>query len=237
MVRFIPAGELKERFDVFGHFYSVQVAPTKTVECRSVLEIIEPPLAPRAASLISELRPDAVFIMMNPGSSRPLTPVDNRIDARRMHRLPISLVPTHPDTTQYQVMRLMHYCGWRHVRVLNLSDLRCAQSNTFFQQFKALESAQQFDAHSIFSARRAEELSRKLVGRIPIVCAWGVSPHLDPLIARCLATLSRVKSTATSRLGLLKAGTTDKFLHPLPSLQSQKADWVNRMVQQCGKSR
>ena len=28
MARFIPAEELKSRYDVFGHFYSVEVAPT-----------------------------------------------------------------------------------------------------------------------------------------------------------------------------------------------------------------
>lgn len=232
MVSFIPAAQLKRQFDIFGHFYSVQVAPTQTIECRSVLEIIASQLTPREPTLMAERRPDAVFIMMNPGSSRPLTPVDNRIRASAIDTLPVSLVPTHPDITQYQVMRVMHYCGWRHVRVLNLSDLRCSQSNSFFQQFRELEAEHQFDAHSLFSDRRTNELSRKLAGRIPIVRAWGVSPHLEPLIARCLAQRTPSKLVR----GLLKEGTTDKYLHPLPSLQSQKLAWVNRMVAQCRES-
>ena len=29
MVRFIPAEKLKHRYDVFGHFYSVEVAPAR----------------------------------------------------------------------------------------------------------------------------------------------------------------------------------------------------------------
>ena len=41
MIRFIPAEELKNRYDVFGHFYSVEFSRNKFVECRSVLEIIE----------------------------------------------------------------------------------------------------------------------------------------------------------------------------------------------------
>ncbi len=41
MVRFIPAEELKNRYDVFGHFYSVEFSRNKFVECRSVLEIVE----------------------------------------------------------------------------------------------------------------------------------------------------------------------------------------------------
>lgn len=229
MVRFIPAEALKGKFGVFGHFYSVQVAPKKVVECRSVLEIVEVDHAPKKTAALFNRKPDAIFIMMNPGSSRPLTEVGNRIHAKAIHELPISLVPTKPDTTQYQVMRIMHYCEWRHVRVLNLSDLRCPQSGVFFKQFKGLEEDHLFDAHSLFADRRADELALKLITGIPVIRAWGVSPHLDLLIDRCTAKLTKAKLVR----GLLKEGTTNKFLHPLPSLQSQKLEWVTRMVEQC----
>src|SRR5438128_2289474 len=129
MVRFIPAEKLKNKFAVFGHFYSVHVAPRKWIECRSVLEIAGTQLSAKA---LTDQKPDAIFVMMNPGSSRPLVEVDNRIRASGIHELRVSLVPTKPDTTQYQVMRLMHHCQWRHVRVLNLSDIRCAGSGEFF---------------------------------------------------------------------------------------------------------
>ena len=108
MVRFIPAKKLKDLYDVFGHFYSIQVARNNVVECRSVLEIVQKGRTPEKAAELSDRKPDAVFIMMNPGSSRPLVPVDNRIHADDIHDLRVSLVPTKPDTTQYQVMRLMH---------------------------------------------------------------------------------------------------------------------------------
>ena len=228
MVEFIPAQELKCKFDVFGHFYSVQVAPKRVVECRSVLEIVESDHVPKLTAAISNRRPDAVFIMMNPGSSRPLTEVNNRIHVDAIHELPISLVPTKPDTTQYQVMRLMHYCGWRHVRVLNLSDLRCSKSGEFFKQFKGLEDDLSFDAHSVFSDQRKNELALKLIDAVPVVRAWGVSPHLDPLIDRCTSKLTK----AMIVMGLMKEGTTNKYLHPLPSLQWQQVEWINRMVDQ-----
>jgi hypothetical protein len=173
MVRFIPAEELKRKFDVFGHFYSVQVAPKKVVECRSVLEIMETDHGPKKTADLSHRKPNAVFIMMNPGSSRPLTEVNNRIHAKAIHELPISLVPAKPDTTQYQVMRLMHYCEWQHVRVLNLSDLRCPKSGIFIKQFKELEEELSFDAHSIFSNRRKNELALKLIDGISVIRAWG----------------------------------------------------------------
>jgi hypothetical protein len=230
MVRFIPASELKDKFDVFGHFYSVEVAPNNIVECRSVLEITAKSSDPVDTSVICKLKPNAIFIMMNPGSSRPLTEVNNRIHADAIHELPISLVPTKPDTTQYQVMRMMHFCKWRHVRVLNLSDLRCTKSIEFFRQFKRLEEASSFDAHSIFSLRRKSELNAKLSKHddVPVIRAWGVSSALDPLIERCTSRIVKNKSIN----GLMKEGTTNKYLHPLPSLQKQKVLWVTRMIEQ-----
>ena len=231
MVRFIPAKALKEKYGVFGHFYSVHVAPNKVVDCRSVLEIVEKPHQPENTSSLSSKKPDAVFIMMNPGSSRPLIEVRNHIHAEAIHELLISLVPTKSDTTQYQVMRVMHYCEWRHVRVLNLSDLRCSRSGRFFKQFKQLEGEAPFDSHSVFSSRRKHELALKLTkhSTIPVIRAWGVSEKLDPLIERYTSTITKHKKIR----GLLKAGTTNKYLHPLPSLQKQKTLWVNRMVEQC----
>jgi hypothetical protein len=231
MVKFIPAQELKDKFGVFGHFYTIEVAPKKVAECRSVLEIVEAAHAPTKTDALSRRKPDAVFIMMNPGSSRPLADVSNRIHAKLIHELPISLVPTKPDTTQYQVMRVMHYCKWRHVRVLNLSDLRCPKSVVFFKQFKGLEDDFSFDAHSVFSERRKDELALKLTNQnaIPVIRAWGVSPHLDPLIERCLSKLTRAKAVR----GLMKDATTNKFFHPLPSLQTEQVLWVDQMVEQC----
>ncbi len=235
MRRFIPAEELKQSYDVFGHFYSVEIASGEIVECRSVLEIADKARTPNDSVELSKRKPDAVFIMMNPGSSQPLVEVNNRIPAEAIHELPISLVPTKPDTTQYQVMRLMHFCEWRHVRVLNLSDLRGFKSGEFFKQFKRLEEAASFDSHSIFSGPRKNELDLKFPEHdaIPVIRAWGVSAELDPLIERCTSTLSKTKTVR----GLMKEGTTNKFLHPLPSLQSQKLVWVSRMVEQCQESR
>jgi hypothetical protein len=231
MVRFIPAADLKRKFDVFGHFYSVELARNSVIQCRSVLEIVEQNHTPDKISVISKRKPNAVFIMMNPGSSRPLVEVDNRIVVESIHELSISLVPTKPDITQYQVMRLMHYCQWPHVRVLNLSDLRCAKSGAFFKQFKELEEEASFDGHFIFSISRKKELALKMTSdkKIPIICAWGLGAELDPLIKRCAANIKKQKTIQ----GLLKEGTTNRFLHPLPSLQKHQVSWVNRMVNQC----
>ena len=167
---------------------------------------------------------------MNPGSSRPLVEVNNRLHARAIHKLPISLVPTKPDTTQYQVMRLMHFRGWRHVRVLNLSDLRSPKSAVFIKLFQRLEGESQFDSHSVFSKARTGELSLKLPTsrKTPLVLAWGMSDKLNPLIERCMSRLSR----KSNLIGLLEPNTTNKYRHPLPSLQKDQRHWLEMMIQQ-----
>ena len=230
MQPFIPANELKKNYGVFGHFYSVELASKEVVECRSVLEIVNKSHAPKDHTELSVLRPDAVFIMMNPGSSKPLVEVNNRIRARQIRKLRISLVPTKPDTTQYQVMRLMHFRQWRHVRVLNLSDLRSPKSAEFIKLFQRLEGESQFDSHSVFSDARTDELSLKLPlgNKTPLVLAWGLSDKLNPLIDRCMSSLPHKRKL----MGLLEPGTTNKYRHPLPSLQKDKRIWLNKIVRQ-----
>jgi hypothetical protein len=168
--------------------------------------------------------------MMNPGSSRPLVEVNNRIRAKAIRKLRVSLVPTKPDTTQYQVMRLMHFRGWQHVRVLNLSDLRCSKSAEFIKSFQRLEVEEKFASHSVFSDARADELSLKLPKRkkTPLVLAWGMSNKLNPLIDRCMERLPR----KSNLMGLLEPDTTTKYRHPLPSLHEQQRTWVEQMIDQ-----
>lgn len=228
MTRFIPAADLKQSYNVFGHFYSVELPSKKAIDCRSVLEIATKARTPKDHSELSALSPDAVFVMMNPGSSRPLVEVNNRIRAKAIHRLAISLVPTKPDTTQYQVMRLMQVRQWRHVRVLNLSDLRSAKSAEFIKLFRRLERDSGFDSHSIFSDARADELSLKLPKsrKTPLVLAWGLSEKLNPLIERCQSRLH----PNSNILGLLNEGTTNKYRHPLPSLQKDQRQWLEQMI-------
>ena len=220
-VAFIPASQLKQQYSVIGHFYSLHVPGVEHLKCRSVLEI-----ASRAAG--SKPMADAVFVMMNPGSSRPVAETDHVVRADGISKMPATLVPTVPDTTQYQVMRIMHYTGWQRVRVINLSDLRDPKSSSFAQRYRQIEMESGSAVHSVFSPQRAAELkshlSRKAQG--PIVCAWGVSDDLNSLVERAAAVLSLEPAV----IGLAKQGHPRKYFHPLPSLQSQKEQWVAQMV-------
>lgn len=228
MLEFLPAKMLKKSFGVFGHFYSVDLLSGERIECRSVLEIATKTHTSSDINLLSEKAADAVFIMMNPGSSRPLEAVNHVISEKQAADLCVSLVSTKPDTTQYQVMRLMHYCSWSHVRVLNLSDLRNPKGGEFAAQYRDIEDRTGFKAHSLFSDEREGERICKLKrkSRAPIVCAWGVSPDLEPLIERCLGKVSGMPGCT----GLLKPQTINKYFHPLPTLQKAKMQWVDNMV-------
>jgi len=230
MIEFIPASELKKEYAVFGHFYSIRVNSECEIDCRSVLEIINKENGVKNYESLSSMLPDAVFIMMNPGSSRPLNEKSKIISYNDVGQLEVSLVPTKPDTTQYQVMRVMKFCKWNHVRVLNLSDLRDPKSGKFIQRYRKVENKTGFLEHSIFAEVRKNELESKLKRKIaaPVVCAWGVSADLDPLIKKCVNKISHITKTS----GLLKKGTINKYFHPLPTLQIDKEKWVSNMVEQ-----
>jgi hypothetical protein len=228
VIQYLPAAALKPDFRVLGHFYTLQFSPLQTVACRSVLELIHVSQSTENHNQISQQTPNAVVIMMNPGSSEPLVPVHNICAAATINELAVSLVPTKPDTTQYQILRLMHYFQWQHVRVINLSDLRCAKSPEFISKFTALEAQTGGRVHSIFAPERRHELAQKLVQpNMPILCGWGVSDALTPLIEQCLTGIHKYKN----RLGVLLEGTSDKYRHPLPMLQKAKEAWFQDMVQ------
>lgn len=216
-VIFIPAADLKRQYTVHGHFYSLEVPNTQPMNCRSVLEI-------RSKDISGAPEADAIFIMMNPGSSRPRDPISDDFECLNIADKSPELVPTVPDVTQYQVMRVMHYSAWQRVRVINLSDLREPNSDAFAKRYKHLEAEANIKSHSIFSQERSTELNAHLYrkAKAPIICAWGVSDTLKPLIVRAMAAIP----PENTLVGLEKPGEPSKFFHPLPTLQAQKDKWV-----------
>lgn len=227
---FIAAKDLKRLFQVRGHFYDVLVGGQR-VQCRSVLEIMRlAPLAPGPSPT-----PDAIVVMTNPGGSKPLSSVPDLADHRQLTWGRKKLVLTKPDVTQYQIMRVMYFCRWNYVRVLNLSDLREASSVSFMKQYRFLEHEHEYMEHSIFSTARKAELSRHLQrsAGAPIISAWGTSPQLAPLIRRCARRIRKHGDI----IGLPHHEGDDRYLHPLPHLQIDKRAWVDLMVERVRSSR
>jgi hypothetical protein len=233
---FLYAAELKKTFRCYGHFYRLNISGTDPVLCRSVLEITSlPPEAVGANSDPDDLfrnpnaetsLPDAVVIMMNPGSSKPIEDGDTE----RLLAMPLPagfrkpLVLTRPDNTQYQIMRIAVSKGWKHVRVLNISDIRDPKSPSFIARTKALDGMPGGEAHSLFSevrkTERAEMLKRK--PGAPFILGWGQDPGLIPLAKQCLSCIE------DQRVVTVPAGTDPVLTaHPSPMLQAKKDAWLD----------
>ena len=229
---FLPAAELKNLYSVMGHFYDISLNNKVRLKCRSSLEILSREIAGNFSG-VSRGLPDAVFIMMNPGSSRTVETSPSSIRDVGAISDCKTFVQTRPDTTQYQVMRVMTRLGWQHVRVLNLSDLREPKSSVFATTFRSIELNYGYTAHSLFSPIRTQKLTVELRRKVdaPLICAWGVSPKLNSLI--CVA--APVLRDAGICRGLLKVGTSDRYFHPLPTLQTDKEIWVNKLCKELGR--
>lgn len=229
-MEFKYAAELKQRFTCYGHFYELLLMNGDTVRCRSVLEIVDTTIPQEPPSDISEMEPDVVVIMMNPGSSRPKVEghVDERIGFPKVGTSNRKeLVLTQPDNTQYQVMRVAVSKGWNHIRVLNLSDLRDPKSGSFLQKVAALGEIMGGHVHSIFCEERAGELvhALKRKTRTPILLGWGQDPGLLPLVEQCLRQIGDEPTcTVPSDVHpLLNA-------HPSPMLQKKKLQWLETIL-------
>ena len=121
----VSADALRERFAVHGRFYEATLEG-RSFALRSHLELFESHLGWREAVAAEA---DLVAVMMNPGASRPLAEPDAD-----------GWAPAVPDRTQYQLMKLALHAqqrGWalRHIRVLNLSDLRTPKSAALSRRF------------------------------------------------------------------------------------------------------
>lgn len=204
--------ELAPYFAVHGRFYEINGKDAPYL-CRDVLEIT------RVANADTELC-DAIFVMMNPGGSKPHQPVTpSTLDAA-------SMVLAKPDKTQYQLMRLMEAFQWSYVRVLNLSDLREPKSMKLPVLLNRFQEDKSHDGHSVFSSSRKAELPH-LLTRKPaalVFAAWGVSRKLKELADLALTAMHA--QGATKILGLPhQSSRNGAYYHPLPRKAAQQKKW------------
>ena len=245
MSDFIYASELKKIFRCYGHFYRLNVEGADPLLCRSVLEITSLPREAvgagtdpedlfNAPSINHTLQgvvslPDAVVIMMNPGSSRPIEEGDT--DSLLTMPLPAGfqkpLVLTQPDNTQYQIMRVMVSKHWKHVRILNISDLRDPKSPSFIAKTKGLAALPDGDAHSLFSKVRKNECEQMLRRKkgAPFILGWGQDAGLIPLAKQCLDCIAgeKIVTVPAESNPILTA-------HPSPMMQKKKEEWLDAIL-------
>jgi len=246
MSEFLYAAELKKIFRCYGHFYRLHVAGADPLLCRSMLEITSLPREAVGAGtdpddLFSSAYndnhtfegvinlPDAVVIMMNPGSSRPIEEGDT--DSLLTMPLPDDfkkpLVLTQPDNTQYQLMRIMVSKGWKQLRILNISDIRDPKSPSFIARTKALDNIEGGGAHSLFSKVRKNEREQVLKRKpgAPFILGWGQDAGLIPLATQCLDCINGEKlvTVPSESNPILTA-------HPSPMMQAKKEEWIENIL-------
>ena len=235
----MKAAELKKIFRCYGHFYRLKIEGAEPQLCRSVLEITSLPReAVGAGTNSNDLfsnagatrnLPDAVVIMMNPGSSRPIEDgdTDSLLTMPPPGGFQKPLVLTQPDNTQYQIMRIMVSKNWNHVRVLNISDLRDPKSPSFIARTQKLAALPGGATHSMFCEERTAERKAMLRRKsgAPFILGWGQDAGLIPLAKQCL---SRIKG---EKIITVPAGNDPVLTaHPSPMLQSKKEEWLDAIL-------
>ena len=169
---------LDTSFIAYGLFYDWNGADFAK---RAVLEIFR---SERSAtevlphSALSRM-PDAVVVMMNPGSSAPLPGFGGQ-------EFDQQLVPAKPDLVQDPVMRLMVSCAWQQVRVVNLADVRAAKSADLYRLISGGASAAELG--SLFAGGSVVK-PEHLVTAPRVICAWGLDKRLAPLASPAHAWL------------------------------------------------
>jgi hypothetical protein len=226
---FLKAEQLKKQYVVYGSFYQLKISSIIILPCRNRLEIFD-----RSAE-IQSLRsdcPDALAIMMNPGSSAPLEtasqlPEYSSKDLQQTAAIPVKWVLAKPDITQYQIMRVMQAKGWRYTRVLNLSDIREPKSKVFQVLLEHLQSTEPLQLHSIFCKSRSQELQNalELKDAAPVILAWGADRFLIELANLCFnsADIKNAKGIACDKNRLL-------YSHASPTLQQHKERWLENIL-------
>ncbi len=224
-LKFLYASELKQIYDVYGHFYDLKIGTT-VFKCRSILEIVKKRIAFNANMPV-----DSVVVMMNPGSSKPLDPeyVPTLFTMQEMsgRDWKKEIVPTRPDNAQYQIMRLMEFKNWQYVRVLNLSDLRNGNSGKFYDDFIRASKIDASNPHSIFHLARKKEFKKclNLKSGAPVILGWGNESFLIPLAQSALNSLKECKLA-----GVSKNDNPFYYSYPSPYLKDQKLFWLNTII-------
>ena len=222
-------------FIYYGLFY--RLAGT---ECRSTLEIICPcnetivAQAVQDPYILLQRHPDVVFIMLNPGSSRPcgghelgnitnLGEIDDDVRSDLVRALP-------DPTIEEAVEQVMSCKSFDHARVINLFDIREQDSEALEKRIRSdlglgyrqrMPSTVDFNNYSIFSDERRCELRRRLNSgpRQMVVAAWSTSDALRKYFIKAYEILEKE--------GLEVHGwATREFYHPGRKTKGEWATYI-----------
>ena len=206
----ILAEELKKQFDVWAHFYRVQLGG-KDYLMRSEAKIVR--------KGYESYRPDTLIVMANPGSC---TAVDKTAD---FELFPYTeegkkFVAARPDPTQYQLMNLMVRMNWNCIKIINLSDV-CTGNFKEFRQFLSEFNENDYKLHSLFCEDRGKELNNHIEGQPTLLYAWGGESAISPFV-------KLVEKKEWNHKGLLHA-KRQYYRHPRPATYEERNKWLDEI--------
>lgn len=217
MTEFIKAKELKKKYQVQGRFY-IMASPNLNIKCRSLLTITD-------TTTINEKK--MLVIMLNPGSSRPHDDdyLETEILISNIDQLhDISLIDTKPDTTQYQIMRVMDKFQFSYANIINLYDIREPKSDLLFDSAK---NGRIPTEASIFSDSRQTELSNYFTDDTTVILAWGKVKAIEELEKTAIDKVNKL----TKKIYLVRG--KDNFIgHPSPQNHNFKLKWLYSIYEQ-----
>lgn len=230
--KFIGAEELKKKYFVCGSFYNLKLDENNPLPCRNDLQILDKEFYSKCINIANH-EPDALVIMMNPGSS---SPKDKNYEIPPFNKLNLSRnllknlrVPTKPDNAQYQVMRVALKRRWKYIRVINLSDIREPKSNQFGQILKNLKNITNGKLPSIFCKDRVEEINKifnSLDANTPVILAWGTKSFLEDYAKMCLKCLPSNRKV----IGIPYKKSDYLYYHASPPIQKFKEEWLSNII-------
>jgi hypothetical protein len=218
MTEFIKAADLKKRYNVKGRFYILK-CKDKLTKCRSLLTITD------TTSIINKKK--LLVIMLNPGSSLPLDKeyVEPEILTTKIDQLNnVSLIDAMPDSTQYQIMRVMNELEFSNADIINLYDIREPKSGLLFDIAK--KGKLQFEA-SIFSEARHSELSSYFTADTTVILAWGNAKPIRDIEEKAIAKVL----TLSNKINSVR-GKDNLICQPSPLNHTLKLNWLHSIYGQ-----
>lgn len=213
MAEFIKAADLKKKYQVKGRFY-ILTSNNTTTKCRSLLTI--------ADTKTTRTKKKLLVIMLNPGSSRPLDKeyLEEEILTTQIDQLnTVSLIDAKPDTTQYQIMRVMNELQFSYADIINLYDIREPKSGLLFDNAK--KGKLQNEA-SIFSETRYSELKSYFTTDTTAILAWGNAKPISGIEKIAIDKVSKLTKKVFS-----VRGNDNIICHPSPLNHNFKLKWLD----------
>lgn len=221
MIEFKSADELKLKYVVYANFYKTTLSDGNIYTCRNVADIYNASYKTQ----IKNSKPKAIVIMMNPGKCEPKYSnyIIPELSLRELCEVSMKepTVLCKADNAQYQIMRIMDIKRWKHVRILNLSDIRLPNGDEFKSLLKNLLLIYHSNVHSIFSECRTNERKNLFISEIgaPIILAWGTDPILISLAKQCINSIPVDKVRGVKH-------NDNLYNYPSPPPKAGKVKWL-----------